>query len=256
MCFLAQEKAGKEKASLGQQPLHPGRQGREQGDRGEDPQVVEANSSSSGTFSSEILMLGDCFTCNAYNSQGIASLEDMFLYHCLPSSQPSQSGSPSWFRRHTGILFPTDQTRVGGLGLPELQWLPPLPGHLDQQAQIGCFPAPDFQRGLRGLSLALWQKVESWGPLQVFAEGRGSPSGSYVHVRKITPPSACSCPGSPRVCVCVCVCVCVWVCVLKGWVCETWKENFPFVNFAPGGLTYHSGITLQLFLGAWRKFLF
>lgn len=68
MCFLAQEKAGKEKASLGQQPLHPGRLGREQGDRGEDPQVVEANLSSSATFSSGILMPGDSFTCNYYNS--------------------------------------------------------------------------------------------------------------------------------------------------------------------------------------------
>ena len=81
MCFLAQEKAGKEKASLSQQPLHPGRRGREQGDRGEDPQVVEANSSSSGTFSSEILMLGDCFTCKAYNS-------------CIPGGHVSLSLPP------------------------------------------------------------------------------------------------------------------------------------------------------------------
>lgn len=127
MCFLAQEKAEKEKASLGQQLLHPGRRGREQGDRGEDPQVVEANSSSSGTFSLDSPAWGLLYLQFLQQSGhcipgGHVSLSLPFLFPAI------QEWLPFLIQKHTGILFPTDQTRVGGLGLPELQWLPPLQG--------------------------------------------------------------------------------------------------------------------------------
>ena len=127
-----------------------------------------------------------------------------FFIIALPlSSHASVAPLPhSEDRRHTGILFPTDQTRVGGLGQPELQWLPPLQGAWISRPRQRCFPAPDFQIRLRSLSLALRQKVEGRRLLQVLGEGRGSLSGSQVHVGKIILPSPCSCsPCAHYVCV-------------------------------------------------------
>lgn len=104
------------------------------------------------------------FTCNYYNSRALRPWRACFFIIAPPSFQPCQRGSSSSFREHTGILFPTDQTRVGGLGQPELQRLPPPGAPGSAGPGLRCFPAPDFQIRLRSLSLALRQKWRSADP--------------------------------------------------------------------------------------------
>lgn len=115
------------------------------GDRGEDPQVVEANSSSSASFSSGFSCLGTAYLQLLQQLGHWVSLEGMFLHHCPPSFP----AMPAWLlfphsedRRHTGILFPTDRDQGGWTRAARAAVAASPPGRLDQQAQAEVFPSP------------------------------------------------------------------------------------------------------------------
>lgn len=102
----------------------------------------------------------------------------------LPSSFPAMPVAPLHHSRRQKThwhLFPTDQTRVGGLGQPELQRLPPpLQGAWISRPRQRCFPAPDFQIRLRSLSSSAAERMEGRRPLQVLGEGEDLVAARFI----------------------------------------------------------------------------